>query len=365
MECRMSKKQKSGWQELWEEARKTSLRRLFAQVVWTIFFIVGIFVLHPYIGIFFDNGHNLEARRNFVLIASAFLALPLAIHRTVIADKQLRESEKQNRDRDFQNWIVNFFSSNEGMRYVATEELWHFAQKYPEYYHVKVMRLFCNFIRNYSDCDGTTSYGIVFSKKEKENHLRDDQIDNEIARLKFTGEKHFNNILSMVINKGGHLKNTAQILQERDEGYRIDLSDTNFVSVDLSGGDLTNADLRWTFWSFENRGDINIHDMKWDNCYIEGAFFNVTGLVADLDGLINDFKKIKGKPISTPNAQEIYVSNEEVKFLDKLYETKSSLMDSHVWMTLRREKPRILPTLPTLPEMTFTEVLSIIRKSSS
>ena len=354
MECRMSKKQKSGWQEQREKIKNTSRGRWLAQGVWAVSGIIGFLVFCLYGSVFFESRFstldsvdesNLEAIRNIVLIIAAFLAFPLAVHRTVIADEQLKESEKQNRDGDFQNWIVNLFSSNEGMRHVAVEELWQFAQKYPEDYHVKVMRLFCNFIRNYSDCYSTNDSAFLFSKEEKKIRQNSHPIEDDVSiRMKFIGEKYFENILSMVINKGGHQKNPKQISQEREEGYRMDLSGTNFSFFDLSDGDLTNADLRWTFWA-----DINVKNMKWDNCCIAKALFVPFGHGLDV------FKEIEGNPISTPEMRVIYdsktlsaTSSESGKyqFPSEHYGMESSKIRHEEWLYEKRKEARILPPLP-------------------
>ena len=331
-----------------------------AGLAWLIFG-VGLLVLYPYGGVFFeahfsvpdfDDGRNLEAIRNIVLTMAALLAFPLALERMIIADKQLsatedqlKASEKQNRDRDFQNWIANFFSLDEGMRYVAVEELWHFAQKHPEDYHVKVMRLFCNFIRNHSDCyksegDPIGRFSFLRSKKEEENPQPHGQLS---TREEFIGEKNFNNILSMVINKGGRKKNTKQTRQERDEGYRIDLSGTNFSQVDLSDSDLTNADLRWTFWH-----QTNFEKMNWENCCIAKALFVPFGQKLDF------FKEIQGKPISTPEMQIIYLQGDFTpntidgykKYFNEKYHLEIIGKEPQNWLSEKKEEANILKPLP-------------------
>ena len=365
MECRMRK--------IWHTIKNASRWRWFAWGAWFVFFIVGgVFVLCPYSYVFFEKD-NLEAIRNIVLIMAALLAFPLALERMIIADKQLKateaqlqqeqekiateknknkqlmkENEKRDRDREFEKWETNFLSSDREPRKEIIEKLWQFAQNHPEDYHVTVMKFFCDFIRDYSDINFHRPSRVVLSTiaiKNCEEHAHADVFRN--ARIDSINKNYFVSILSKVINRE-KAKTPRQQEVEKEKGYRIDLSDTNFESVDLSDGDLTNADLRCTFWK-----STNVRNMKWTKAYIENALFMTS------EDKTENFNETKGNPM--PN-QKIYIGDtvsehstfaggEGARILGTLFieQFKPQIIPTRedYWaLNFRRAFPRPLPPLP-------------------
>ena len=338
----MKKPQESSWQKLKEEKY---LSISLAWIWWGCGLAIICIVVLPILGFV-----SLMEARNFILIVAAVLAFPLAIHRMIIADNQLeatrdqlkqsereikritKEAEKKDRDREFEKWEANFLILGKEPRKAMIEKLWQFAQSRPEDYHVTVMTLFCDFIRDYSDIAAVGKYATEYPR------------DVDADRVNLINKDNFVSILSKVINREKS-KTPRQQAVEKDEGYRIDLSDTNFEHANLSGGDLTNADLRWTFWK-----STDVSNMKWTKVYIEGALF------IDHNGDTGNFKNIKGIPM--PN-QKIFVGDitmlaaesEGAIILRKLFEeqfkSKVTRAQERDWtLRHRREFSRPLPPLP-------------------
>ena len=219
--------------KIWHTIKNASRWRRVAWGAWLVFFIVGgIFVLYPYGYVFFEKG-NLEAIRNIVLIVAALLAFPLTLERMIIADGQLKATEKQivqarkeaenakkeakmqKTESDFERWHRDLSSGDEKLKEYAINELWKLAKNQPKECHIRVMNILSRSIE-----------GSVF-----ENRF-DSAKQEALARL---------------INQRDLYKNAEQKAEERRNEYRIRLRGCHLSYMNLSNSDLRGVDFSWSY----------------------------------------------------------------------------------------------------------------------
>ena len=224
--------------KIWDTFKNASRWRRVAWGAWLVFFIVGgIFVLYPYGYVFFEKG-NLEAIRNIVLIVAALLAFPLTLERMIIADGQLKATEKQiaqarkeaenakkeakmqKTESDFERWHRDLSSGDEKLKEYAINELWKLAKNQPKECHIRVMNILSRSI------EGSVFHGHFYVAKKE--------------------------ALKRLINQGNLYKNAEQKEEERRNKYRICLRNCQLYDMDLSNGDLRGVDLSWSSLSQAN-----------------------------------------------------------------------------------------------------------------
>ena len=254
----MSKQQKSSWQELKEK------KYLSIPLAWIwmgiIFAIIGVIFLS-----FSDDG-DLTQARNFILIVAALLALPLALERMIIADKQLNatqdqlrqskkeaerareEATKQQRDSNFEKWQSHLFSNNENLQRIAVNMLWNLAQKFPKDYHIQTMDNFHSLIRSI------------------------ETITDEVPTNPRTIA------LKKLVNRG-NIKTKEQKKVEADYEFRSNLQFLNFKNLDLSYSDLSNIDFRWTLWENVNVSHTDLTGATFEGCFLKNISFLETPTV--------------------------------------------------------------------------------------
>ncbi len=93
--------------------------------------------------------------RNLGLIIAGLVALPLAIWRGIVADKQSATTQRQAdtsqrgfRNERYQRSVEMLGSEFLSVRLGGIYTLQRLAEEEPEEYHVQIMRLFCSFVRH-------------------------------------------------------------------------------------------------------------------------------------------------------------------------------------------------------------------------
>ena len=269
MECGMSEPQKSSWQKLKEE-KYLSISLAW---VWRVcsFAIICIFVL-PF---FIDD---LTQVRNFILIVGALLAIPLALHRMIIADNQLKATEKQikqtdeenkklredaqrqRRDDNFENLKRDLSSENKIQVSYAIDQLWKLAQSHPRDYHIRLMKSLSEllekmpYINRYAD---NFDLAMIFLKSLTNLENRH-QKTTEQKREDITNDYHIR--LQSLEIRGVNLSEA--------DFSRFILKDVEFHEVDL-----TRTIFSWTMLDNIKFPRSNLTGAHFDKVFLQSANF--------------------------------------------------------------------------------------------
>ena len=85
--------------------------------------------------------------RNVVLVLAGVIALPLAVWRSVVADRQSRTAQQGLLNERYQKSGEMLGSDVLSVRLAGIYALQRLAAEHPDQYHIQVMRLFCAFLR--------------------------------------------------------------------------------------------------------------------------------------------------------------------------------------------------------------------------
>ena len=165
--------------------------------------------------------------RNIGLVVAGSLAIPLAIWRAVVADKQASSAQHQTTiaqqgllNERYQKAAEMLGSDVLSVRIGGIHTLHGLAVEHPNQYHVRVMRLLCAFARN--PAKGGTGGGELATSK----------IYSDVPFLMLREDLQ----AVMDVIRG---RSDAGIRLEEREGYRLELQ-----YADLRGANLHGADLR-------------------------------------------------------------------------------------------------------------------------
>lgn len=169
-----------------------------------------------------------ELIRNLGLVITAIIALPLAIWRSIVAERQAIASQRQAEtaqrsllNERYQKGAEMMGSEVLSVRLGGIYALARLAREHPEEYHTQIMQLYCAFVRAHQEADENAAA----DGKQQITPLRDD----------------VQAILTAIGNRS-----ETQIAIEREgteKPYTLDLSHTNLIGANLAGAVLTRANL--------------------------------------------------------------------------------------------------------------------------
>ena len=199
--------------------------------------------------------------RNLGLVIAAIVALPLAIWRSIVAERQATTAQRQSEtaqrgllNERYQKGAEMLGSSVLAVRLGGIYALDRLAREHPGDYHLQIMSLLCAFARNPPP-----------SGKE------DAKVREDVRA-----------IMTAVVERS-----EAQIEREEQENYRLDFSRANLkgafpegavpAQANLKGAVLANANLEGAFLYRANLkgaslGDANLEEAVLANVNLEGAY---------------------------------------------------------------------------------------------
>ena len=176
------------------------------------------------------NGATL---RNVGLLIAGIIALPLALWRSFVAHSQAKSAEGQLnatqqsfRQQRYERGAEMLGNEQLFARRGGIYALLRLAEDYPEEYHLRVMELLCDFVRNPHGMDIQPDQTITNWEDRYIGLL----VDNQRAFLREDVEA--------IIHAIGNRRTPARIL-EADTGFRLDLRGANLTYADLSDLDLS------------------------------------------------------------------------------------------------------------------------------
>ena len=305
----MNKQQKSSWQKLKEE------KYLFISLAWIwracLLAVIGIVFLS-----FWSDG-DLTKTRNFILIVAALLALPLAIHRMNIADKQLKATEKQmkqtdeenkrlredaqrqKREDNFENLQRDLSSGKKSQQLRAIDQLWKLARSYArDYnYHLRVMVCLSDFLGSTKHINPNADVAIMVLKI----------LTNLDDRHKTTPEQ--------------------EIAESAEKDYYTRLENISISNIDLRGADFRGFVLKNITFD-----DVNLAEAHFDNAFLQNmSFINNINIMG-----------ASWKNISTPPNPNFNFQNDDLRGAIMQYVTEKS---EDEWLREQQEKAGFNPTI--------------------
>ncbi len=232
--------------------------------------------------------------RNVGLVIAGLIALPLAVWRALVADRQASAAQQQAssalnsmlNDR-YQRGADMLGSEAISVRTGGIYTLRNLSEKYPNAYHLQVMRVFCAFVRHPTK-DESIEFGTDSEEKREQKTLRADVQDimqaigsRSLASISLERKEKF--ILYLRGADMSHL----QIRAARLSGAwltKADLSGSVMPYADLSGArlrqvDLSRVQLRHADLSGAKFWGANLSDAILYNANLSGA--DLCGVEAD------------------------------------------------------------------------------------
>ena len=184
--------------------------------------------------------------RNIALVAAGLVALPLAIWRGIVAERQAHTAQQGLLNERYQKGAEMMGSDVLSVRLGGVYALQRLAEDCPEQYHVQVMRLFCAFVR----------------LPTKDQSLESGQVEIEAGTQ--LGIRQDVEAVIEAVNS----RSESRTGIERKAGFRLDLR-----GADLPGTQFLNADLSNAYFHRANLSRASFADTD-----LSGSFFNSADL---------------------------------------------------------------------------------------
>ena len=157
--------------------------------------------------------------RNVVLALVALVALPLALWRSSVADRQANTAQQGLLNERYQKWSEMLGSHVLSVRLARAYALQSVAMDYPEQYHVQIMRLFCAFIRL---------------------PTRDEILESVQASIGMSAQLGIRQDVEAVMEAIGSRPGKGMALEQRAD-FRLDLRGANLGQIQILQADLSRA----------------------------------------------------------------------------------------------------------------------------
>ena len=197
--------------------------------------------------------------RNIGLVLAGSMAIPLAIWRAVVADKQASSAQHQTAiaeqgllNERYQKAAEMLGNDILSVRMGGLYALQRLAEEHPEQYHIQVIHLLCAFVRNPARIVETprTERGRRYPR------LRDD-VQAAMSAIAYRNE-------------------ACLALEHEVNDFRLDLYGANLLSVELRGAslrgaDLTNANLEGAHLTNANLSEATLSGVNLCRAHLESA----------------------------------------------------------------------------------------------
>ena len=118
-------------------------------VAWVMFVLIGTAVFSIVCWRWLNEGESGSTTiRNLGLVIAAIVALPLAIWRSIVAQRQSETAQRGLLNERYQKGAEMLGSSVLAVRLGGIYALARLAREHPGDYHTQIMNLFCAFVRN-------------------------------------------------------------------------------------------------------------------------------------------------------------------------------------------------------------------------
>ena len=268
----------------------------FWVTIWTIFVMVACVVV--FIN-FWDRLTETDSTkiRNIGLLIAGVIALPLAIWRSWIGERQADTAQQNLLNERYQKGAEMLGNSVLSVRLGGIYALQHLAEDHPEQYHVQIMRLFCAFMRNPTEdssmkIDEHTN--IVSANRQKINsdtYLRED-VESILRAIATRSEKDielekkakFHLLLDEINLHSARIRGLTRYTVELSDikkkpSFNENLSHVVFWDVDLSNAfldftNLSHAEFAETNLSGAHLSGANLSRTEWRDAILKDTFLD-------------------------------------------------------------------------------------------
>ena len=193
--------------------------------------------------------------RNVGLVGAGLIALPLALWRSIVADRQAKTAQESLLNERYQRGAEMLGNEVLSVRLGGIYALQRLAEEHPEQYHVQIMRLFCAFARFPTKDDGRGA-GQVLNESGRILDVRQD--------------------VEAIIQSIG-IRSKFQMGLEREHGFKLDLQWAVLPRIQLLDLDLSNAFMQHCQLPGANIANSDLTDTFLNDADLSGAeFHNVT-----------------------------------------------------------------------------------------
>ena len=181
--------------------------------------------------------------RNIGLVVAAVIALPIAIWRSVVAERQVKTAQRSLMNERYQKGAEMLGSQVLAVRLGGINALGDLAREHPEIYHTKILSLLCAFVRH-----PTREAG--------------DEGDNDQACIR----KDVQDVMYTI-----NARTKTQTEKEKQENYILNLDHSNLKNSFLGGVDLTEANLTSANLNHAWLEGANLNDASLLGAHLQGA----------------------------------------------------------------------------------------------
>ncbi len=285
----------------------TALHWASRHPVWcaTMFSVIGGALLF----LILTNIGNSDFARNVLLLAFACAGFPIIVWRGIALDRRSRAAEKQaetdalrRRTDTFVQSAKLFYNPGLALRMAGMHGLWNLAVELPEEFHVQVLKMMCQFIRNPSglrEYEETSTICerpdvaeaiLLLKSRSKEQIGHEGKLSIDLTGAMLDGVNwdnanmdriNFTNSSLMRTSFNGAKLNRANFANANLDGakfYDAELKRAIFIHANLQNATFFGATLRGSKFSYSNlrfsrynRADLSHSTIM--NCVISGTTF--------------------------------------------------------------------------------------------
>ena len=253
----------------------------FRIAAWVVFVLIATIVMSLMCWDWLSsNGESgSSTMRNIVLMAAAVIALPLAIWRSIVVERQADTARKQAEtaqqgllNERYQKGAEMLGNEVLSVRLGGIYALRRLAEEHPEIYHIQVMQLFCAFARHPT------------IEKDEETKLSDGKGKGTAEKKGVNNDTRLRQDVEAVMVAIGS-RSCKQRTLEYEEKFKLDLRGAvlsganleqvprlNFSNADLRGADLSRAAFLEPDLSSINLRDADLCDASLPGANLVGAF---------------------------------------------------------------------------------------------
>ena len=230
-----------------------------------------------------------EKLRNLALVAAGAIAVPLAIWRAWVAERQAETARRSLLNERDQKAAEMLGSTLLSVRLGGIYALQTLAAEHLPHYHLGVMRQFCAFVRgsqNPTLTDASLPAGTA--PEMPDSGARPDIQDNHARRGAAAGDAASESVredVRAVMDAVAARSNAGVEVEQREKGFRLDLSGANlrewqFSEANLSKANLSEANLSLVMLSEANLCEANLCEANLSGADLPGANLCEANLVA-------------------------------------------------------------------------------------
>ena len=236
--------------------------------------------------------------RNIALVSAGVIALPLAIWRGVVAERQATTAQQGLLNERYQKGAAMLGSEVLSVRLGGIYALQRLAEESPGQYHIQIMRLFCAFVRFPTKDQSLESGQTVIEPGTLLGNRQDVEAVIQMIGSRAKSRIALERIANFNLDMRGADLPTAQFLG-------ADLSNAMFHNSNLSGANFANTDLTDCFLSYSDLSQAQFHNVTFTRTRLGSA--NLSGAMlqdADLSRVIFHNANLSGTNLLRANLSE-------------------------------------------------------------